>query len=330
MECLVDIVKVTNVKKSYKKRKTKEPVQAVKGINFTIKKGEIVGLLGPNGAGKTTTIKMMCGLLVPDEGEIYINGIDIQKRRLDALRHISVVLEGNRNIYWRLTVKENLEYFAGNRGFTKKQIQEKMDHLLERFNLKEKENEMVNSLSRGMQQKVAIAIALLADTEVIYLDEPTLGLDIETSYEIRRLLKEIVQEEQKTIIISTHDMPVVQEICERVIIVNHGKVVADDRVDNLLQLFESKAYRFTLLKPLSDWQKEVLEKEFIVTISENDNNQTILDVNITTSEGFYKITEILEKEQTPIEKIDRSIVDFEEVFMNIVKGEKEIDLAHTV
>ena len=108
------LIEVKGLKKGYKKRKTKEWVQAVNDVNFTVKRGEILGLLGPNGAGKTTTIKMICGLIVPDEGEVVINGITMQKNRLKGLEHISAVLEGNRNLYWRLTARENLEYFAGN------------------------------------------------------------------------------------------------------------------------------------------------------------------------------------------------------------------------
>ncbi|MCU9615092.1 ABC transporter ATP-binding protein [Caldibacillus lycopersici] len=325
-----NVIEIQNVKKSYRKKGAKEKVEAVKGVSLTVKKGEIVGLLGPNGAGKTTLIKMMCGLLIPNEGTILINGINIRQKRLQAMEHISVVLEGNRNLYWRLTVKENLEYFAGNRGHSKKQIQEKMEHLIDRFNLREKENEMVNALSRGMQQKVAVAVALIANTDVIFLDEPTLGLDLETSYEIRTLLKEIVEEEQKTIIISTHDMPVVQEVCERVVIVNHGNIVADDRVENLLQLFESKAYLFTLNATLTKQQISFLETHFVTSISQNDVGQTLLEVNIQQSEDFYRIIDLLAKEQIPIEKIDRTTVDFEEVFMKIVKGGYSHEMAKSV
>ncbi|WP_339229022.1 ATP-binding cassette domain-containing protein [Oceanobacillus sp. FSL K6-2867] len=124
------IIEVQNIGKSYKKRRSKEFVHAVSGVSFNVNRGEILGLLGPNGAGKTTTIKMICGLLIADSGAIRINGIDIKENRLKALRHISAVLEGNRNLYWRLTVRENLEYFAGNRGMsrhdTKDQVEENL------------------------------------------------------------------------------------------------------------------------------------------------------------------------------------------------------------
>src|SRR5699024_2544907 len=116
------IIEVKNLKKTYKKRKTREYIHAVSDVSFHVHRGEILGLLGPNGAGKTTTSKMLCGLLIPDSGCIQVNGIDMRKKRLHGLRHISAVLEGNRNLYWRLTVRENLEYFAGNRGFSRKDV----------------------------------------------------------------------------------------------------------------------------------------------------------------------------------------------------------------
>src|SRR5690625_312391 len=181
---------------------------AVDDVSFKVNRGEILGLLGPNGAGKTTTIKMICGLIIPDSGSITVNKLDNQKHRLETLSNISAVLEGNRNLYWRLTVRENLEYFAGNRGQSRKEVTDAIDQLLEQFRLVDKEHELVNRLSRGMQQKLAIAVAMLADSDVILLDEPTLGLDIETGYEVRELLTEIAEKHNRTIIISTHDMDV--------------------------------------------------------------------------------------------------------------------------
>jgi ABC-2 type transport system ATP-binding protein len=327
MEYIIDI---QNLKKSYKKRKSNEIIEAVKGISLKVKKGEVIGLLGPNGAGKTTTIKMMCGLLLPNEGSVIINGINMEKNRLKALRHISAVLEGNRNLYWRLTVRENMEYFSGNRGMSKKEISARIDDLLDRLNLTEKSNEMVNSLSRGMQQKLSIAIAILSDTEIIFLDEPTLGLDVEISYEIRKLLKEIAKEYNKTILLSSHDMPVVQEICERVIIINKGRIVTDDSVSNLLSLFDTKAYSFTLGATLPEEDLNKVKEQFIVHTDTNENGQSIITVTIQHSDDFYKVIEIFKNRNIAIEKIDRSIIDFEQVFMKIVKGEFSDEVAVSV
>ncbi len=312
-----NLIEVRKIKKGYKKRKTSEWVQAVNEVEFHVKRGEILGLLGPNGAGKTTTIKIICGLIVPDHGDVIINGINVQKDRLKALRHISAVLEGNRNLYWRLTARENLEYFAGNRGRNRKKMAGQIDELLHEFNLKEKENELVSNLSRGMQQKLALAVALLADSDVILLDEPTLGLDIETGYEVRSLLKKI-SAAGKTIIISTHDMPVVQDLCERTVIINHGKVVADEKVEELMKLFDTTAYIVSLGSELSEKQKQELQVKFpLHEISENK-----LTVTFEQNDDMYELMDLLKRENTVIEKIDRTIIDFEQVFMNLIREEE--------
>lgn len=316
------IIEVKNLKKSYKKRRTDEYVHAVSDVSFEVYPGEILGLLGPNGAGKTTTIKMICGLLIADSGSIRINGTDNKDRRLKALRHISAVLEGNRNLYWRLTVRENLEYFAGNRGYGKKEVAEKIEALLASFNLKMKENELVNRLSRGMQQKLAIAVAMLADSEVILLDEPTLGLDVETSYEVREILKKIVREHNRTIIISSHDMDVIQDICERTVIINQGEIITNDRVENLMKLFEVRTYKLTLGGKLTDEQLLLLENKFPSHQYDADDFQATVKVDLADNEEIYDLFDILKLMKTPVEAIDRDVVNFEQIFMKIVKGEK--------
>jgi ABC-2 type transport system ATP-binding protein len=321
------IIQVKTINKTYKKRKTKELIQAVADVSFDVYPGEILGLLGPNGAGKTTTIKMICGLLRQDNGFILIKGIDNKKERLKALRHISAVLEGNRNLYWRLTVRENLEYFAGNRGQSKKAAAPMIEKLLHDFHLKEKQDELVNRLSRGMQQKLAIAVAMLAHTDVILLDEPTLGIDVETSYEVRDILKTMVKDHQKTIIISSHDMDVIQDICERTIIINEGKIVIDDRIENLLRLFEVRTYKLTLKKALTEKQRANLHQYFPFHVYEADEFQAAIEVNLNGPEQIYDLFDLLKQEKTPVESIDREMVNFEQIFMKIVKGEKGNGLA---
>ncbi|GGA77960.1 ABC transporter ATP-binding protein [Ornithinibacillus halotolerans] len=323
------IIEVSNLHKTYKKRKSTESVTAVNNVSFTVHQGEILGLLGPNGAGKSTTIKMICGLIKPDEGNITIKGIDNQNKRLKALNHISAVLEGNRNIYWRLTVRENLEYFAGNRGKSRREVASKIDDLLEKFKLKEKENELVNRLSRGMQQKLAIAVAMLAETEVILLDEPTLGIDVETGYEVRELLRNIAKEYNRTIIISSHDMDVIQDLCDRTIIINNGKVVTNDRVENLLRLFEVRSYTITFENQLSNKQLFQLQQKFPQLDYTPDTLQPKLEVNLSNSNEIYELFDILHQEQTPIETIDRKTINFEEVFLKIVKGESSHELVQS-
>ncbi|MFA9560637.1 ABC transporter ATP-binding protein [Evansella sp. AB-rgal1] len=314
------IIEVKNVMKTYKKRKSKEYIQAVNDVSFTVNRGEILGLLGPNGAGKTSTIKMICGLLIPDSGSITINGLNNQKKRLESLRHISAVLEGNRNLYWRLTVRENLEYFAGNRGASRKEVLERVEDLLVKFHLKDKETELVNRLSRGMQQKLAIAVAMLADSDVILLDEPTLGLDVETGYEVRELLTSIAEQDNRTIIISTHDMDVVQNLCERTVIINNGQIVTDDKVANLMRLFEVRSYTISLGGLLSGKQQQLLLQKFPDYHYEEDTIVSTLEVDLAKSEEIYDLFDVLKMEGTPVEAIDRKTINFEQIFMEIVKG----------
>ncbi|TQS75405.1 ABC transporter ATP-binding protein [Ornithinibacillus gellani] len=323
------IVEVRNIKKTYKKRKSKTYVQAVNDVSFTVNRGEILGLLGPNGAGKTTTIKMICGLLEQDSGTITINGVNNREKRLDALNNISAVLEGNRNLYWRLTVRENLEYFAGNRGRSRKEVAGRIEELLEQFHLKSKENELVNRLSRGMQQKLAIAVAMLADSEVILLDEPTLGIDVETGYEVRELLRDIVKNDQRTIIISSHDMDVIQDLCERTVIISDGKIITDDRIENLMRLFEVRSYLIRLEGSLSEKQQQLLKQKFPHHQYTEDLAQATLDVDLAKSEEIYELFDILKMEETPVDSIDRKTVNFEQIFMKIVKEAKNGALAQS-
>jgi ABC-2 type transport system ATP-binding protein len=311
------LLELQNISKSYRKRKSKERVKAVSEVSFNVKEGEIVGLLGPNGAGKTTTIKMICGLITPDSGMVNVRGFDVQRERLKAMRHISAVLEGNRNLYWRLSVQENLEYFAGNRGRSRRQVRQRIDELLTLFHLGDKRTELVNNLSRGMQQKLAIAVAMLADTELVLLDEPTLGLDVETGYEVRELLR-LLSQQGRTVLISTHDMPVVQDLCERVVIISGGQLVANDRVSNLLDLFTTKAYEVTLGTPLSHSQETRLRQVF--SICQVAETKRSLSVTMDDNDALYTLMDILRAEHTVIEAIDRSTINFETVFRQIVNG----------
>jgi len=313
------LVEVENVAKAYRKRKSKEVVRAVDGVSFDVRRGEILGLLGPNGAGKTTTLKVMCGLIRPDAGTVRILGIDNTRQRLATLRHISAVLEGNRNLYWRLSVRENLEYFAGNRGRSRRSVRGEIDALLARFKLTDKAGELVNNLSRGMQQKLAIAVAMLAGTELVLLDEPTLGLDVETGYEVRELLREVASE-GRTIIVSTHDMPVVQDLCERTVIINAGRVVVDDRVSNLLKLFETRAYEVSLGADLTAAQAQKLQVFPAATV-EDRGGKPLLKVTFERDEDIYTLMDILKEAGTPVEGIDRTTINFEQVFRRIVNEE---------
>lgn len=302
-------IEVENLTKYYGK------VKAVDNISFEIEKGKICGILGPNGSGKTTTIKSICNLIIPDKGNIKIFGKDNKK----SAEHISAVFEGTRNLYWRLTPKENLRYFAGIRGLGGRKIENNIDILLDKFNLTDKKDVMVNNLSRGMQQKVAIAMTLICDTEIILLDEPTLGLDVQSFIDIKDMLADIASSMNKTILLSTHNMNLVQDICNDVVILNKGKVIAQDSVEKLMDMFESMTYEIILAESLSKSDKECLlsidyDLYFI-------NNKTKIEVDIFDIKEIYDIIDKLKEKNILIKEIKQKDNNFERIYLNITNEE---------
>ncbi len=308
------LIEADNVSKSYRGANGTR-VNAVDGVSFSVGRGEVVGLLGPNGAGKTTTIKMASGLIHPDSGRIRVAGYDARTERLRAVKHVATVLEGNRNLYWRLSVLENLVYFAGNRGRSAAATRTRAKQLLERFGLDGKANELVAKLSRGMQQKLAIAVALLADTDLVVLDEPTLGLDVETGHEVRALLREVVAE-GRTVVLSSHDMPVVEDLCRRVVVISGGRVVTDALVDDLLKLFQSRAFLVRLASPLRHEAVGRLQADFTVP----SFGETSFEVELEASGGLFRLMDFLRSEGgADVESIERTTVRFEQVFRRLVQ-----------
>lgn len=315
-------LKVQNLTKIYHSRRRGDTV-AVDNISFSVRKNEVVGLLGPNGAGKTTTIKSICTVLRPTSGEIWIDGADATKNPRAALEKVTAVLEGNRNIYWRLNVRDNLEFFAGLQGQPLRSVRAYIEELIEMFNLKEKAREQARTLSRGMQQKLAVACALVKRTPILLLDEPTLGLDVETSYELRWILKRMADTGKHTILLSSHDMNVVQDICERVIIINHGKIVVDDKIENLKKLFTASAYRFEIEGRLSSSQEQQLKERFdLLKISQN-GARTVIEAELLDSQRVYEIIDLLKGNGCRLESVGKQYPDLEEIFLKIVKGEKK-------
>lgn len=314
------ILAVEGLTKVYTSRRRGD-VKAVDDVSFEVAPGEVVGLLGPNGAGKTTTIKCLCTLVTPTAGRITVDGVDARARPTAAVRKLAAVLEGNRNIYWRLTARENLEFFAGLQGIPRRAIATLRDELIERFGLTEARNADARTLSRGMQQKLAVACAFVKQTPILLLDEPTLGLDVETSHELRDMLRRMSVESGRTILLSSHDMDVVQDVCERVIIVNHGRIVTSDRIANLLDLFRVRAYRVTLRDPIGPDGETELRRSFDGIVVSPDGAGATIDVELGSSDRFYELVDGLRRTGGVIESIDRRNPDLEEVFLRIVRGE---------
>lgn len=311
----MDALNVKDLYKTYPKWRG-ESTKAVDGISFSVDKGEIVGFLGPNGAGKTTTIKCICGLVEPTAGDISIFGNDAVNNTRKAVRKTSAVLEGNRNIYWRLTTRENLEFFGGLHGRSRKEVRSQIKSLLERFDLKDKEDAPARKLSRGMQQKLALSCALVRGTDFLLLDEPTLGLDVKTSKEMREFVKELTSDGGKTILLSSHDMNVVEDVCERVIIMNQGKVLANDSVENLKDIFKINLYDFILE---GEQKLPGLKETYDVNEIKYEEGKTRLRVSLKDSDSFYNLVDTLQKKGVRLEEVKNLDTHMEEIFMNVIE-----------
>lgn len=208
-------------------RKSTTIIKALDHIDFEIHDGELFGLLGPNGAGKTTTVKILCTLLEPTGGHAFVKGYDVVKEAKHVRKIVNMVAGGERMLYYRLTGRENLKYFADLYDVPRKQISTRVNRLLELVGLSERADDEVEKYSKGMKQRLQICRGLINDPEVLFLDEPTLGLDVNIAKDIRKFIREkIVKEQGKTVLLTTHYMFEAEEMCDRVGFLNKGKLVA--------------------------------------------------------------------------------------------------------
>ncbi|MBW4441029.1 MAG: ABC transporter ATP-binding protein [Plectolyngbya sp. WJT66-NPBG17] len=301
----MQVLEVAQLQKTY--RSAGKTVEAVRNVSFNIESCEVLAFLGANGAGKTTTIKMIAGLILPDQGQVRIAGRDPHRQAI-ALKSVGAVLEGNRNVYWRLTPEENLEYFGVLRGLSGYVARQRAKTLLERFELIPKRNTIVQNLSRGMQQKLAIAVALIHEPQLLLLDEPTLGLDVEATQNVKRLVREIAAE-GRAILLTTHQLDIAEELSDRVAIINQGEIVAQERTETLIQQFSGDAYRIDL--------EQELDRDRISKLSAIDAVVEGKTVFIRQTEWLYHALDILNP--LSIVRMEKDQANLVDVFLKLVK-----------
>ena len=212
----------------------KKIVTAVDDISFSIERGEIVGYIGPNGAGKSTTVKMMSGILRPTSGEILVNGISPVKDRKEVVKHLGVVFGQRTQLYWDLRLGESFELLKRIYDVPDDVYSKNMAMMDEILDLKSIVDTPVRQLSLGQRMRGDLAAAMLHSPDVLFLDEPTIGLDVDAKHAIRRFIKEINETRKTTIILTTHDLGDIQELCKRIIIINKGVVIEDGSLDELI------------------------------------------------------------------------------------------------
>lgn len=227
---------------------------ALDQVSLKVEKKEIFGLLGPNGAGKTTFIKILCTLILPDEGEAYVNGLEVQREPAKVVRNLQALFSGDAGLDWRLTARQSLDFYAMLYGLPKLEARQKINNLLNFAGLKGREDDPFQRYSSGMARKVRLCRALLLDVPILLFDEPTVGLDPASAVEFRNLLRDrLSREEGRTIFICTHNMWEAQELCDRIAIIDRGKIIACDTPDNIRRIVRPEIiYDFTFANTIFD------------------------------------------------------------------------------
>lgn len=309
------MIEVKNVTKKY------GSFVAVDDISFTINDGEVVGFLGPNGAGKSTTMNMITGYIEQTEGNIIVDGFDTIKKSRKAKKEIGYMPEGV-PLYTDLTVKEFVTYMAELRKVERKAKKEKVQKVLKETGLDQMQNKLIKNLSRGQKQRVSLAGTLVADPKILILDEPTVGLDPKQITEIRSLIKNLGK--KHTVILSSHILSEVSQICDRVIIINKGKIVAIDTPENLEKKVSDNNVVYVTVEDKENKVENIKEKisgiKEIKLIKENEDKTKQYEI---TGENDVNLNKAIfgefAKENITIVEMKKAEATLEDAFMKIIK-----------
>ena len=298
---------------------------ALDDVNIKIRSGELFGLLGPNGAGKTTLVKCLSTVLIPDKGTAVVNGFDVRKQTSMVRASLGLVIGGERTLYWKLTARDNLMYFASLYKMPRKQAGERVDELLGMMQLSDRADERLEDYSTGMRQKIAVARALLHDPPVLLLDEPTLGLDPTFSRQIRSQIRELSEKQGKTILLATHYMEEADQLCDRVAIINDGKVVAVDNPNKLKEMVkETELVEIACYNPpsgIDDSLKSLCPNADIVTLLHGDEAKgtpsRIKILGGNAEEHVSTVIDALRKKNVRISNLNVGVPTLEDVFIKL-------------
>ena len=312
-------IEIESLSKTFRSRGGNE-IEAVSPLDLTVEPGQVFGFLGSNGAGKTTTLKMACGLVLPTTGTVRLNGYDVGKQRGQAMRQIGAVLEGTRNVYWRMNAWQNLLYFGRIKGISSsKLLKARAEQLLRELNLWERRKDPVGEFSRGMQQKVAIAAALIADPPIVLLDEPTLGLDVQASRTVQEWIVQLAKERGKTVVLTTHQLDMAENLCDRVAIMSHGRLLAHRPTGELLDLFRREFYQVRL--------RGVVEAEkrgaFPGFVASQENGDTVLSGEIGDDLSVFDLVERARLAGMDLISVTPAEPNLEEIFVELIERAEE-------
>ncbi|HWL23794.1 MAG TPA: ATP-binding cassette domain-containing protein [Ureibacillus sp.] len=318
------IIQVHEIKRSYEIKtgtwkKEKKHVEAVKGISFDVKEGEIFGLLGPNGAGKTTMIKMLTTMLIPTSGSIQVLGFDPAHQHKALRPHINFILGGERNLYWRLSAYDNLAYFADLYKIPRSVQNERIPQLLKLVELEQAADRRVETFSKGMKQRLQIARGLLNNPKILFLDEPSIGLDPVSARKLRDILKDL-NEQGTTIVLTTHYMYEADELCDRIAFINHGELIAIDTPQNLKQ----RTNHLSVIEcKLSNCTKEEINKylhEAYISEHEVQEEQNTLKVRIHVDEPQKIVSLLYNLPHIDVQDLSITKPTLEDAYVTMVGG----------
>ncbi|MDD4308068.1 MAG: ATP-binding cassette domain-containing protein [Thermoplasmata archaeon] len=294
---------------------------AVDHVSFSVKKGEIFGFLGPNGAGKTTTIRMLCTLSRPSDGSATVAGFDIVKGDNQVREHIGLVSE-KMIMYDRLTAYENLKLFAKLYNIPKQKMEEKIDELLKLVHMEKWKDAQIGTFSTGMKQRINVIRALLNEPKILFLDEPTLGLDPQSTAEIREFIRKINAENHTTIILTTHMMAEADLLCNRVGIIDHGKIVALDTPQALKKMISGEDMLVIELdiSNLTNGMAEILQKNECVKALTRLSD-TRLKVQAVGANAFGSILDTVKSQGGILQSVKNLQPTLEDVFLHITGRE---------
>jgi len=299
-----------------------EEVRAVQDVNIAVEQGELLGLVGPNGAGKTTLIKLLSTLIVPTAGTATVNGYDLQEEgRIKA--SIGLVTGDERSFYWRLTGRQNLEFFAALSGCSGHEARHRIEEVLESMGLADRADERFQTYSTGMKQRLALARGLLHDPRILFMDEPTKSLDPTATHRLHRLIKEDLAGRQgKTVLLTTHRLEEAELLCDRVAIMDRGLIRVCGTLAELRGMVQRRD-KYTLrvrgFSPRAEARISALPA--ITVLSVVEDGEVLLQFEVVGGEGLSEALDILHREGCRVLSMDRETTPLEEVFAHFTGGE---------
>jgi ABC-2 type transport system ATP-binding protein len=334
----IETLDLTRLFKGKKKRREKKPdrnVLALEEVNLKVDKGELFGILGPNGAGKTTLIKILTTLLLPTSGRAFVDGLDVVKDFSTIRSRINTVSGGEHAGYGILTVRETLWMFSQFYNVSYSTAKKRIKELLDIVKLSEEIDTKIHKLSTGMRQKMNFVRGFISDPKIIFLDEPTLGLDVGAARDCRKFMKEWMKREGKTVLLTTHHMPEAEELCQRLAIIDRGRILACDSPKNLKRMVQKESvfllevgvHNFESLAQKSlESLKNIPGVKSVSQHERSNHDSTELRIVLEEDSIISKVLEKITHDHTQILTLQKMEPSLEDVFVQLVgKGLEESD-----